>query len=181
MLKGFFMWFTLGGVDAVRNLKETSFMEGTGKWLIYSLQLLCVLSVIVSIIASWWYFRPMFTFRGKRPADHQQGEAAQWYRSYALATIVSLVICAALSPIVLQGWQIVIALHAAVIPTVLWAAQWWQGRRPVSAARLGYVLFALFEVGVMITILSGQSIFHRSGPLPPDLDPKRDAVVVPYL
>jgi hypothetical protein len=180
MLKGVLYWFTLGGIDAVRALKETSF-SSTAPIIIYILQFLCILTVGISIVASWWYFRPLWRWKGKRPEDHQVTESAQWMRSYAIAIFFAIIISAALSPITLQGWQVVIALHAAIIPVVVWAIQVWKQKRSARTVLISAIVYAAFEIAIMLTIVSGQSIYNRTSDLPNELDPVKDAIVLEYI
>ncbi len=182
LLKGVLYWCTLGGSDAVRNLKETSFAESSGKYGIYSLQLLCILTVIISILASWWYFRPLWTWKKKRPSDHQNSKESQWVRVYCLSVLTALVFSAGLSPMVLQGWQVVIALHAAAIPVAVWAAEKWKTKVSPGKYYLQTGIYSLLQITIMVVLFAGQSIFNRSSELPDHhIDPVKDSTLLRYI
>jgi hypothetical protein len=175
MLKGVLYWFNLGGVEAVRNLKETRFEGSAG---IYILQALCIVTVILSFIASWWYFRPLWKRKKNLVPDHQQSFDRQWIRSYCLAMFLGLVIAAGLSPLTLQGWMVVIALHAACIPVCVWVVDRFT---TLNKRRIVLSVYAAFEIVVVLVIISGQSIFDRQTNLPADIDPKQDSIVLDYI
>ncbi|MGB2867166.1 MAG: hypothetical protein WBD36_01845 [Bacteroidota bacterium] len=167
-LKGILYWFTLGSLDVVRQLNETMFLTQGGPLsvaMIRILQFFCVLSVGISIVASWWYFRPLWS------EDEHQSKNGKWLRSYALGGFVSLVVSAALSPIVLQGWMVVIVLHAATIPVIAWADQKWSGERVGSGKLMGAAGYVVLEIVLILVLAHGSYIFDRFGPLPEGLDP----------
>jgi hypothetical protein len=163
VFKGVLYWFTLGSLDVVRSLNETVLIDHRfeGIW-IRILQLLCVLSVGVPLLASWWYFKPMWNGQ-----EHQDAKG-QWLRLYAFWALVSLVVSSALSPIVLQGWQVVIALHAATLPVVIWGSQKWfrnAGRQYIVIG--AYVATA---VVIILTLAFGHPIFRIPDSMPADLN-----------
>ena len=162
VFKGFLYWFTLGGLDVVRPLNETVFLEQSpgGTW-VRILQALCVLSVGISIFSSWWFFRPLWRKEGNLDPR------LDWWRTYAIAMMLSLVIAAALSPIVLQGWQVVVALHAATIPVILWIGLRWF--RDTTPRRLGLAGYALLQIAIAITLGFGHPIYRIPDTLPHDM------------
>lgn len=162
VFKGVLYWFTLGGLDVVRPLNETVYLakSGGGLWVRF-LQTLCVASVGISLMSTWWFFRPIWK---KEPL---QDLKQRWLQSYALSMFVSLVIAAALSPITLQGWQVVIALHAATIPVILWAGhKWYRSSFRQHCLMGGYVLV---EAILVIALAYGHPIFRIPDSLPENM------------
>lgn len=161
VLKGFLYWFTLGSLDAVRALNETVLLEdGTGEIWIRFLQLLCILSVGIPIMASWWYFRPMW-----RGQDHQDANG-QWLRLYAFWALACLVVSAALSPIVLQGWQVIVVLPATTIPVVIWGSQKWFRSTRRQFLLIGAYLAA--SIAIILTLAFGHPMFRIPESIPGD-------------
>ncbi|MEX2115505.1 MAG: hypothetical protein WEB37_01360 [Bacteroidota bacterium] len=170
VVKGLLYWFTLGGLDVVRPLNETVFLKtSSGMLWVRFLQGLCVLSVGISLVSSWWFFKPLW-----RPQSGGDPKMT-WWRTYALWMLLSLVAASALSPIVLQGWQVVIALHAAVIPVVLWVGQKWYKDSPVH--RLGLAGYVLLQTVIVITLGLGHPIFRIPETLPPELKAQNERLL----
>lgn len=168
VLKGVLYWFTLGGLDVVRPLNETVLLsEGwTSVW-VRLLQMICIASVGISMVSSWWFFRPIWK------SGHVLDAKDRWLQSYALWAFASLVAAAALSPIVLQGWQVVVALHAAAIPLVLWASrQWYRGSVRQHCIMGAYVLI---QGLLVITLGYGHPIFRIPESLPQDFKKELNA------
>ncbi|HWP82548.1 MAG TPA: hypothetical protein VNN76_07825 [Bacteroidota bacterium] len=175
MLKGILYWFTLGSLDSVRMLNETVFLSdgwfGEQMWtsmlppFVRILQALTIASVGISIVASWRFFRPLW----QREQELEKGR--EWLMHYAGSTFVSLVISAALSPIVLQGWQVVIALHAATIPVIVWGVSLWERRKSIRS--VGIPLYVGVQILIIVFLVSGHYIF-RPGIIPPGVEPQKD-------
>jgi hypothetical protein len=173
VLKGLLYWARLGSLDVGIPLAQTLYLESAGEYPVMSivtraLQVAAVATIIPSVLASWWYFRPLFR-RGaislrRLPEDRGSFE---WFRDYALATLAALLVASALSPIVLQGWQVIIALHAALLPVALWL-----DRRIAPEdgrlVRIGAAVIAI-AVGMMLVIGTGNRIF-RPGELPEEVE-----------
>ncbi len=184
VFKGVLYWFTLGALDLVRPLNETVFLDQSwiasnpagayARLAIRLLQLFCILSVGVSIYASWWFFRPMVW---NQP---QTDENSTWFRSYAAMSFVSLVVAAGFSPIVLQGWQVVVALHAACIPVVVWASRdWYQPARSLKRGLLA--AYIAMEIILILSVGFGLSIFRKQDSLPAGIEPTSElATLFPH-
>jgi hypothetical protein len=118
VLKGAIYCVTLGGIDVVRPLSETVFIRNAG-WtyiaiLAYVIQFLGLITICFSIAALWWFLKPL------RKETSSMNNIEIWLRKYVGYACLSLIISAALSPIVLQGWQVVIMLPSLVLPTIAW-------------------------------------------------------------
>ena len=173
MLKGALYWFTLGGLDIVRQLNEAVPFQSalsspanssTTVILVFRfLQFMSVVSVLPAIVASWWFF-----FRRKRePTVETAGEA--WLRRYAGYSALTLVVSAALSPIVLQGWQVVVALHAALIPMVIWVNKKWFPDDTKRKKTISVLAYASISVSFALTLAFTQAIFRGDSPIPSEL------------
>ncbi len=118
-LKGFLYWLRLPSLDLA--IKETIYLQRG--WAISAadhivvillriLQGFAIASIAISALAVWWYVKRM---RAKDDRPHYT-----WAERYAGYSFIALMISAGLSPITLQSWHVIIALHAAVIPIAVW-------------------------------------------------------------
>ncbi|HTP80004.1 MAG TPA: hypothetical protein VMM57_06325 [Bacteroidota bacterium] len=171
-LKGILYWFTLGALDVVRQLEESVFRHSEGVVGVRMLQGLSVASVGLSILASWRLVR-----HSGRQGDGE--DELGWLKSYAISTFAALVLSAALSPVVLQGWMVVVALPGACIPVVLYASKLWRSQpRRTSWAVAAYVTF---EITLALVMGLGDPIFRRTESLPPNVDPHGElAPIIPH-
>jgi hypothetical protein len=181
MLKGAWYWFRLGSLDIGNPLAQTVYTSG--EWVdahsggaaarlgVRALQAIAFLTVIVSLVANWWYMRPLWRKWRKKEEVAETSQATdpafEWFRFYAVNCFFALIIAAGLSPITLQGWMVIIALHAAMLPVAFWfhrqrdeARRW---RRPLLIGIL------VMQVVLIAVIGTGNSIFRR-GALPDELN-----------
>jgi hypothetical protein len=163
LFKGLLYWFRLGSLDIGDPLKQTVFLDDT--WIaahpygraaaigVHVLQGLLIVTIILSIWATWWYAR-----RSKR-SEPASVPARAWLRSYVMSVVIALVASAALAPFTLQGWHVIVALHAAVIPAALWV----EDHRQLVTRRLAWapVAVLLLQIIVIVTIGLGNDIFRR--------------------
>jgi hypothetical protein len=166
LIKSSLYWFRLGSLDSGRRLRHgvtgvedalagSVLLPGV-RVLLIALVAVAVLSIAVSIAASWDYFR--------RPtADPGEGGGERdWVRFYALSFLLAVVISGAVAPVTVQAWHFVIALHAACIPVALWVEVAVSGRR--SALRAVCIVFlALMPVVGMIGSLGTSMYRPRHG------------------
>ena len=189
LLKGILYWFRLGALDVGRNLRDTVFLDAgdpaharvadvvvAGGW---GVQALSVASVALALVATWWYFRPLFRLGWKRwwreglwtprgtgaeagpepgsdASPNGRGEAASlpapepaWLREYAFAAFLAVAVASALSPVTIQRWHLVIAIHAASLPVAAWIVATWQGGRWLQAAILAFLLLRFPIAGLI--------------------------------
>ena len=165
--KAFAYWFRLGSADIGRRLRQTAWVSesppGTEPGLavpslfVTSVVVLSVASVVVAVYATWRYWRmPVPRSTAVEPAviDPQVG----WVRAYVLAVLGAVLIAAAVSPVPIQGWHMVIALHAACIPV----ATWLQEAFDQPGARRGLVVgFVALLVVTSVLIGLGHSMYMR--------------------
>lgn len=158
LLKGILYWFRLGALDVGRNLRSTVFLDGSdpahaevagavvaSAWVV---QVLSVASVAVALVATWWYFRPLFRLGWRRwwreglwspPAAGKESDPA-WLREYAFAGFLAVAVASALSPVTIQRWHLVIAIHAASLPVAAWIVATWRRGPWLQAAILAFLL-----------------------------------------
>ena len=110
-------WFRMGSADIGRRLRQTVWLDGAPAGteapavptaLVSVVVVLSIASVLIAVVATWCYVR--------RP--DLAGDS--WLRSYTLTMLAALTIAGAISPVPVQGWHVLIALHAACIPTAWW-------------------------------------------------------------
>jgi hypothetical protein len=83
---------------------------------------------------------------------------------------------------VLQGWQVVIALHAAAIPVALCAAEKWKTKISPRQYYLQTGIYSVLQIIIMVVLFAGQSIFNRSSALPDHhIDPVKDSTLLRYI
>ncbi len=114
-------WFRMGSADIGRRLRQTIWLDGPPAGieepqllpsaLLGIVVVLSTASILIALHANGRYFL--------RP----DASTNSWLRSYTLTMFAALTLAGALSPVPVQGWHVLIALHAACIPTAWWVAQ----------------------------------------------------------
>lgn len=160
--KGFFYWFRLGSLDLGRRFRQSLFCQQPGGGeeaptpllceLVQLNQVLALASVAVSLAAGWWFLRQ----RQHAPGD--------WYRTYASSMLAGLLTAALLSPVLLQGWHVLIALPAACLPLAFWICSRW--RTAGTWLRTIILLFILWRIPASLLLL-GHPMYAK--PSDPDL------------
>ena len=122
--KAVMYWFRMGSADIGRRLRQTAWLDdptaGTEaalqlpSSLVATISVLSVASVAIALYANWRYF--------SRAREHRADTGAAWLRSYALCMLAAVALGAAISPVPVQGWHVLIVLHAASIPTAVWVS-----------------------------------------------------------
>lgn len=174
-LRGFVYWFRLGSLDIGRRLSQVVFADSAwaegDAWrmatraAVLALAGLATASVAIAVVASWSWLR-----RGGGPEGSGEapggavGEAAgaggagrRWLRSYSLAGLWALLVAAALSPVTVQGWHVLVALPAACLPVSFWVADHWGSKRLV--VRWVLVAFLLLRIPEIVVIGLGHEIY----------------------
>ena len=191
-LKAFAYGLRMGTPDIGRRLRESSFTDaevvessvraGLGSGLLTALVVLSTLSVLVALLASRDYFGAGPVFRS-RPASGAADASApetpeDWFRRYAAWCLMALVASAAVSPVPVQGWHVVIALHAACLPVAAWLRAAFEG---ASAPRRALATsFVLLQVAVVLALAFGHPMYQPlSGErlLEQDLPPAVRAII----
>src|SRR5262249_54967751 len=126
-----------------------------GLWLLR--QLVAPPSVIVAAIANLWLFS-----RLRRRHALQSRLSIRWLRFYVVAVLLAAVISFTLSPTTIMSWQCVPALHAAVLPLVLYAAVLLRTRRR-AAVEVGVRAWLVLSIVFALAITFGAPVFRSAG------------------
>lgn len=159
-------WFRLGSLHIGRRLDQavgadaeaaasdagTALASGlTGAVVIAS-----TASVALAVFASWRWFR-------RRPSSDpddadRRGPQADWLRAYAGWCFAALCAAAVASPVPVQGWHTVIALHAACLPTAAWMRDAF--RSSSLLPRAAAVAFIVLEVVIVLLLAFGHEMYQ---------------------
>lgn len=162
VLKALLYWFRLGSLDTGGFRESLPIGEAAGplgfaaQAGVRLLVIVTAFSILFPVFASVWTFRRPGLVRVKAGAD---GGGEAWLSRYAGMTLVAVIAAAALSPVVVQGWHVVIALPAATIPVALWIAHLWPPR--ATWLRWALVLFVILRVPEALVIGFGHEIYRR--------------------
>ena len=137
-------------------------------------------STAVAAFASWRYFR-----RARRAAPSSRGRVSQrpragaasaaarpcargdleapgppadWFRAYAGWCLAALCAAATASPVPVQGWHVVIALHAACLPVAAWMRDAFGA--PSRLPRAVAAVFVLLEVVIVLLLAFGHPMYR---------------------
>ncbi len=153
VLRGVHYWFRLGSLDIGRRLQRVIFLDGD--WVsghqerlvlqgaVALLWVLAATSVLLALAASWWYFR-------RAPREAPRSREWTWLRTFTLNAFIAVLLTSALSPVTIQGWHVVIALHAAALPVTFWIAERWPPRQ--RWMRWAILLFLLLRIPEIMVI-----------------------------
>jgi hypothetical protein len=152
MLKGVLYWIRLGSLDIGDPLKEIIYFQ-TGwaattldKILVIALrvlQIIAPLTIAMVLWSLWWFYKE------RRRTWAVVG--ITWLERYTLYAAIALVLSAGFSPITLQGWHVIITLHAALIPVAIWMierAKKIRRTKVLFGAYLGIVVIILIVIGL---------------------------------
>jgi hypothetical protein len=154
LLKGTLYWFRLGSPDIGRGIRRAAgAAEGGLDVVVAVVAVLALASIVVSVIASWLYFRRSGT-AGERSADSRE-----WVWHYALSTLVAIGIVAIIAPTPVQGWHLVIALPAACIPVASWLEANLLGKKRWRQALAAS--FIALQVVVVLVVAFGNPTYQR--------------------
>lgn len=140
-------WFRLGSLDVGRRFRQSLYCIEPGAGdavpqpllcgLVGITQILALASVLVAVVASWWY---LWRRRGQ-VAVGSPGSIDSWYRSYAGAMLASACLAALVSPVLIQGWHVLIVLPVACLPATAWILRRWPDAGSLMRAVLLLYLF----------------------------------------
>ena len=186
-LKGAWYWIRLGSLDIgtpfagivfFRDEWATNTAFGMQSQIVLRvLQGLSFLTVLVALRASWWFFGLTFQrFRRRQqnveaspttPEASTHPYKGNWFRAYCSSAFFALVASAALAPITLQGWQVIVALHAACVPV----AAWMLDLKTRHRNRFRVLLVGTVCLQLLLTIImgTGNPIFRQTANLPEKL------------
>ena len=94
-----------------------------------------------------------------RAADAPEAVSADdWFRAYAGWCLVAMCASAGVSPVPVQGWHVVIALHAACLPVAAWLRAAFEGGSAPRRAIAGS--FVLLQVAVVLALAFGHPMYR---------------------
>ena len=166
VLKSVVYWLRLGSPDIGRRLRQTAYVDPTvadpagGTPFASSVTAIIIIastaSVLVALLASWRYFRRRASLEVARDPD--RGPATHWFRSYAWSCLVAMCAAAAVAPVPLQGWHVVIAFHAACLPVAAWLCDAFWGES--TSRRAAATSFVILEVAVVLMLAFGHPMYR---------------------
>ena len=167
-LRGAGRFLRLASLDIGRRLREVVWFDAPageagatlGSGLVTLVWAAGLVTLPLVLYAGWrWFARdPSFD-----PSDNpRRAVAADWFRAYALWCLAALCGAAALSPVVLQGWHVVIAFHAACLPVAAWLSDSFWRRN--LAWRTAALTFVAVEVTAVLLLAFGHEMYRpRAG------------------
>ena len=166
LLKSIAYWLRLGSLDIGRRLRQTSFGAADGAdpgvWTLLVSGLatvvisVSIVSILLALLASWRYFRRQPSGGAADAVD--QESPASWFRAYAWWCLVAMCAAAAVSPVPVQGWHIVIAFHAACLPVASWLHTAFRGSS--SLPRTTAAAFVFLEVVIVLLLAFGHPMYR---------------------
>ena len=154
-------WWRLGSLYIGRRLDQTVYADpeaASGAFasgLTEGVILMSTASVAVAVFASWRYFR---RHPACEPDDPDRTSTAEWLRAYAGWCLAALCLAAAVSPVPVQGWHVVIAFHAACLPVAAWIYAAFRSRSPLP--RAAAAAFILLEVVIVLLLAFGHPMYR---------------------
>ena len=167
-LRGAGRFLRLASLDIGRRLREVVWFDAPagetgvafGSALVTLIWAAGIVSLPLVLYAGWRWFRRDPSF--DPPDNPRRAKAADWFRAYALWCLAALCAAAALSPVVLQGWHVLIAFHAACLPVAAWLSD--SFRRRATAWRAAALTFVAVEVAAVLLLAFGHEMYRpRSG------------------
>lgn len=155
--KALVYWFRLGSLDVGRRFRQSMFCTEPGAGdtvpqpflcgMVEITQILALASVVVAVVAGWWLFRQ----RPAKPSSDGERSTLVWYRDYTIAMFLAVLLAALLSPVLIQGWHVLIALPIACFPVTAWIAHRWPTAG--SSLRAIIALFLLWHIPASLLLL----------------------------
>lgn len=182
--KALVYWFRLGSLDVGRRFRQSLFCTEPGGGdtipqpllchLLEITQILALASVLVALAAGWWFLRRP---RGNRSPGGERSMWS-WYRHYASAMVQAVLISAFLSPILIQGWHVLIALPIACLPVAAWVDDRWPTAG--SFMRAALALFLLWRIPASLLLLGHPMYTKPTSPeLPRHIAPPELRILLP--
>ena len=154
LLKSVLYWLRFISLDAGGIIKHTVFLNkewasaGTDHQIlsitVTVLYYISVASIVLCAIAVYRLFRVYWK------KDSRPGGDAGWIMQYTVMAFIAMLIAAGLSPVTIQGWHVIIILHAACISGACWLVKKWQdGGRLIKWAIIVLIVLRL-PLGLVI-------------------------------
>ena len=182
--KALLYWFRLGSLDVGRRFRQSMFCTepGAGDAIPHPLlcglleitQILALASVPIAVVAGWWMLRAR---RRNRSATYE-GSIRAWYREYVIAMLSAALIAALMSPVLIQGWHMLITLPVACLPVAAWIVARWPTAAPSLRAIIA--LFLIWHIPASLLLLGHPMYAKPETPeLPRHIAPPELRVLLP--
>jgi len=122
------------------------------------------LTLLIPLAANAWLWRRRRKQRNSRSGNRMAGRP--WLREYALWCLVGCILANAASPAPAMWWHNLIALHAAVLPVVLWTLAMLRTRRGPWVRR-GMAAYVVLTVVLLLGMAFGSEQFMHGPRNPP--------------
>jgi len=167
VLKGILYWFRYASLHTAGAMRDFDFAPRLGSADVVLRPLFVALghgvgvaSIALPVLANrfvWLRFRKVRNVPGtERMSDRG------WIRGYAVWLFAACFIANATSPIATMYWHNLIALHATVLPVVLWVDALLRTRHAPSVRRWAAAYFA-FTVAFLVAMAIGSPDFRTTG------------------
>ena len=124
-------WIRLGSFDVGRRYRQTSFLSDQGEPVAYGLAaLIAVAALVTALLTAYIGWQWM---RGRLPRLPKDS----FFHHYAVATFGAVMAAAVISPVTLQGWHVLVALPATLMPVTAWLCPRLLSRPGLGAGILG--------------------------------------------
>ncbi|HVF61785.1 MAG TPA: hypothetical protein VNJ70_18410 [Thermoanaerobaculia bacterium] len=167
-LKGLLYWFRYASLGVAQRMADLDFASSLGeavdRWLEPAGEgLLAVLglTIVLPLLANARLWRRPRRWLRRQPAVSARG----WVRGYVVSCFAAAALTFALAPTTIMMWQALVALHAAVLPPVLWAEALARSRRWGRWAAQGAWAWATASLVVVVLIALGSPHYRCGGDL----------------
>ena len=170
VFKALSYWFRTSSVDLGRRFRQSTFCIEPGGgdvapepllcWVVHLTEILALASVVVAVWACWRLWRR------HRPADRPavaRPTIRDWYRSYSGAMLGAVLVGALASPVLIQGWHVLIAMPTACLAVTLGIERSWL--RANLWLRVAIFLFVAWRIPATL-LLAGHPMYTQ--PTDPD-------------
>ncbi len=155
--KGLLYWFRLASLDVGRRFRQSLYCIEPGAGdavprpflcgVLQLTQILALASVVIAVVSVWWFLRR----RNGDSSATAEADITSWYQGYTGAMLLAVLVSSLASPVLIQGWHVLIALPASCLPVAFWIVARWPTAG--SAWRAIIVLFLLWRIPASMLLL----------------------------
>ena len=170
VLKGFSYWLRYASLYSAKDTMVFDFAPALGSAIGPGFSVVfrgyayaaAMASMGVAIMANWWWLRGL---KGSSKKRHLPAPASAWLSGYALWLLAACLLANALSPEVTMWWHNLIALHAAIIPVILWTVAVQKTPRATLAGKTS-LAYAIVAIVLCLGMALGGAHYRRGGEQP---------------
>lgn len=159
VVKAALYWLRLGSLDVGRRLRQVELIPlGESESMVLATTVLFHLflaltigSFFIALVAHWRFYQ-------RESEDGRGLPADPFWRGYVLLAFASLLVANMLSPVTVQGWHVLVVLHAATIPIAWWIVDVWS--RAGAPLRIALVLFVVLRAPIALFIGLGHPMYR---------------------